>query len=250
MDRRNKYFYLSEWMDYAIRWYGIDPGFVDLTGLEKYNIRSQADLAKALIAEKKRAFAERSIQYKNSKGIPVTLTLAEIEERLYDLSFDPNHPPELRWGAAFGSDEMSGAPSRPTPVPGGARVPMEEAYRLETYYRHVGLRETEMSLLRGMFTEGFPVRDKYDTSLTKWFGFYQPSEALKVAQQQAAPALEMPALVPAHFTPVQVRNALTPVPREASAPQARRAPTPREERVQRRSSHRHTPLLQNPPRIR
>src|SRR5690606_13919609 len=32
VDRRNKYFYLAEWVDYAVRWYGLMPEFVDLTG--------------------------------------------------------------------------------------------------------------------------------------------------------------------------------------------------------------------------
>ena len=51
VDRRNKYFYLADWMEYAVRMFGMKPSFVDLTGLEAYNINSQADLAAAMIAE-------------------------------------------------------------------------------------------------------------------------------------------------------------------------------------------------------
>jgi hypothetical protein len=40
-----------------------------------------------------------SISYKNSAGRSVNLTLADVEARLFDLSFDPYHCPELRWGA-------------------------------------------------------------------------------------------------------------------------------------------------------
>jgi hypothetical protein len=37
--------------------------------------------------------------YENSNGESVSLTLDDIMERLFDLSFDPYHCPELRWGA-------------------------------------------------------------------------------------------------------------------------------------------------------
>ncbi|MCI5146913.1 MAG: hypothetical protein D3923_15670 [Candidatus Electrothrix sp. AR3] len=38
------------------------------------------------------------IEYTNSSGTTVSLTLVEIMERLFKLSFDPYHCPELRWG--------------------------------------------------------------------------------------------------------------------------------------------------------
>lgn len=38
-------------------------------------------------------------QYKNSVGVAVNLDLADAEARLWDLSFDPYHCSELRWGA-------------------------------------------------------------------------------------------------------------------------------------------------------
>ncbi|HOM48269.1 MAG TPA: hypothetical protein PK491_07110, partial [Candidatus Hydrogenedentes bacterium] len=106
--------------------------------------------------------------YTNSKGKTVTLTLKDIEERLYDLSFDPNHPPELRWGAPFDSDEFAGAPERPTPLPDGFKMPMKEAYRLQAFYRSLCQRETTTSYLRGMFTTGYPIRDKLDAQVGKW----------------------------------------------------------------------------------
>jgi hypothetical protein len=174
VDRRNKYFYLADWMEYAIRMFGVKPSFVDLTGLEKYKIHSQADLAAAFIAEKNRIFAEKSMTYTNSRGEKIKLTLADLEQRIYDLSFDPNHPPELRWGAPFGTDERAVAPQTCTPVPCGERVPMEEAFRLEAFYRCIGQRETERSYLRTMFTSGYPVRDKLDAQVSKWSYATQP----------------------------------------------------------------------------
>ena len=174
VDRRNKYFYLADWFDYAIRCYEMMPQYVKLDGLEKYNIQSQAALARALIEEKRRIFRAHSMTYTKSNGESVTLSLVDIEERLYDLSFDPNHPPELRWGAPAGTAERASAPERYTPVPNGDRIPMREAYLWQSYYRCLGLRETGMSALRGMFTEGFPVRKKLDQQLAKWSLFDQP----------------------------------------------------------------------------
>jgi hypothetical protein len=39
------------------------------------------------------------VEYATSAGGRVALTLADVEARLFDLSFDPYHCPELRWGA-------------------------------------------------------------------------------------------------------------------------------------------------------
>ena len=168
IDRRNKYFYLADWMEYVIRMFGMKPSFVNLAGLEAYEICSQADLAAAMIAEKNRHFKEKYLEYTTSQGETARLTLADIEERLYDLSFDPNHPPELRWGVPLDSPKRASMPSTYTPLPDGARMPMEEAYRLQAFYRSLLQRETTTSYLRGMFTSGFPIRDKLDAQVGKW----------------------------------------------------------------------------------
>jgi len=191
VDRRNKYFYLADWLEYAIRWYGMQPATVDLTGLEKYEIHSQADLARAFIEEKKRLFPARTMAYTNSKGEKVPLTLNDIEERLYALSFDPNHPPELRWGAPEGSPERATAQQTYTPLPDGLKMPMEEAYKKQIYYRTVCQRETTSSYLRRMFTEGFPVRDKLEQQLAKWLVFVE-----RVDGTQEKPVEKVPILVP------------------------------------------------------
>lgn len=47
------------------------------------------------------------ITYINSKGKPVTLSYHDIVQRLFDMSFDPYHSIELRWGAK--GDELSSA---------------------------------------------------------------------------------------------------------------------------------------------
>lgn len=61
--------------------------------------RSPEDLADALFSLKRHLFETMSFTYANSRGDRVSLSLGDVEERLFDLSFDPNHAPELRWGA-------------------------------------------------------------------------------------------------------------------------------------------------------
>jgi len=174
VDLRNRYYYLADWMDNVIRWYDRQPEFVDLTGFRKYYVVDQGNLAYALMAEKNRIFHQHTFTYTNSEGNPVTLTLYELEKRLYDLSFDPNHPPELRWGAPIGSAEYKTAKENPTPVPDGTQIAMADAYRLEGYYRSLGQRETTESYLRDMFTSGYPVREKFNGQLAKWTHLAEP----------------------------------------------------------------------------
>jgi hypothetical protein len=45
------------------------------------------------------ASASCKVTYTSSAGSPVTITLEDIVARIYDLSFDPYHCPEMRWGA-------------------------------------------------------------------------------------------------------------------------------------------------------
>jgi hypothetical protein len=60
---------------------------------------SRSDLIAAYAAKWVPERTSCSIAYKNSAGRNVTLTLADVEKRLFDMSFDPYHCPELRWGA-------------------------------------------------------------------------------------------------------------------------------------------------------
>jgi len=51
-----------------------------------------------------------SFQYTNSVGAPVRLGFNDVLDRLFALSFDPYHCPELRWGAPEGSAERATCP--------------------------------------------------------------------------------------------------------------------------------------------
>lgn len=57
-----------------------------------------------LVGDLKRAYSEEatscSISYNNSLAKPVALTLDQVIERIFALSFDPYHCIELRWGAS------------------------------------------------------------------------------------------------------------------------------------------------------
>ncbi|MEA3365312.1 MAG: hypothetical protein U9Q79_06690, partial [Candidatus Hydrogenedentes bacterium] len=130
---RAKYFALADTLDNAIEWFDVRAEDVLLYGLNKHAIWTPADLAEALLCVKNRIFANTTLEYTNSAGQPVRLSLLDIEKRLFDLSFDPNHPPELRWGAPLGSIEARSAVTRNTPLPDGTEVPMKEAYRRQAY---------------------------------------------------------------------------------------------------------------------
>jgi hypothetical protein len=51
-----------------------------------------------------RAASTCAITYKRSDASPVTLTYNDVVARLFSLSFDPYHCPELRWGASETSE--------------------------------------------------------------------------------------------------------------------------------------------------
>jgi len=177
VDRRNSYFELRDWALYVVRWFNEQPAYFDLSGLDAYEIRSRAAMAHALVGIKNLLFSRRSMTYSNSRGELVRLTLLDIEARLHDLSFDPNHPPELRWGAPEDSDERRRAVPTFTPTPDGAQVTMEEAYALETYYRSVSRRKTGPTGLRGM--EGTrEFRLLFDDALAEWYPLTTPSDAI------------------------------------------------------------------------
>ncbi len=175
LDIRNEYFALLNCIDEAIPWYDLTPNYLDLDALNKHAIWTKADYADAALRAKQRIFGDTVFEYTNSAGNQTRLTLLDLEQRLYDLSFDPNQPPELRWGAAPGSVEAQTAPEMPTPLPNGKTVAMADAYQREAYYRSLMQRETDQSYLSKMFTGGFPVRQKLDDTIRgKWFGAPSP----------------------------------------------------------------------------
>jgi hypothetical protein len=58
-----------------------------------------ADLGRDLLRVYEEEAGKVVVKYRRTSGGWVELNLEEIEERLFRLSFDPYHGPELRWGA-------------------------------------------------------------------------------------------------------------------------------------------------------
>jgi len=156
---RMQYFRLQSMLENAVAWARHEPGAVRL-GKADARGWTPSTLAMALTNLKASILRDKTFTYTNSAGKPVRLSLLDVEKRLYDLSFDPNHPPELRWGAPANSAERRTALDSPTVLPDGSSMAMNEAYRRQIFYRTVTYRETDETYLRDMFTEGFPIREK------------------------------------------------------------------------------------------
>lgn len=167
-DFRTEYSHFIDTLNGIIAFFDRLPACVDIYAWNTRCIWTRADVGRIVSQEKNRVFAGKALCYTNSAGQQVRLSLLEAERRLFDMSFDPNHPPELRWGASPGSPEAAGAPERATPLPGGETVPMREAYRLQAYYRTLAYREGEPSLLQDMVAAGFPPPQTMDMRMALW----------------------------------------------------------------------------------
>lgn len=73
-----------------------------------------------------RVLAERTFQYRGSRGDLVTLSLADVRARArnFEVAYDPNDCPEVRWGAGPGMPEFAAC---------GRRAPEGQARRLAEY---------------------------------------------------------------------------------------------------------------------
>ncbi len=68
---------------------------------------SSVDLAETLLSRYDEVAPGLQVRYRKSTGDEVGLDLHQVSKRLFRLSFDPYHSPELRWGAE--GDELEGA---------------------------------------------------------------------------------------------------------------------------------------------
>ncbi len=172
---RARYFDMVDTLDAQIQWYDVKPDLPGLDGINYHAVWNHSDLAWAVMLEKHRIFSAVPVEYTDSRGAKQRITLLDVEARLYDLSFDPNHPPELRWGAKPGSAEAATAPESPTPGRGGKMVPMEQAYAHQACYRALTRMEIEETPLLETPTEGFYKREIMDDFLwPKWHGQVSP----------------------------------------------------------------------------
>jgi len=171
---RGDYFFFLEEIDAAIPWMDIECGQLDLEGINIHAVWSVSDLAVAFLAEKNRVFKQTTFDITDSAGGKRTLSLLELEQRLFDLSFDPNHPPELRWGFNPDSADLT-LPETFTPLRGGRQAPMLEAYKRQAYYRSLAHREIGETPFDDTPLTGFPVRQVISDYLwPKWRGYPTP----------------------------------------------------------------------------
>ncbi len=74
---------------------------------EQLDPPSAKELAARLLQKYDELGGQLKIAYTSSAGRTVSLTFADVNARLFDLSFDPYHSIEFRWGAR--GDELAGA---------------------------------------------------------------------------------------------------------------------------------------------
>jgi len=132
VDRKNKYNYVGERLEEMVE--SFPNGFFDYSGFS-----GKEEVAKKLLTEKEKLFGGEIISYVSSSGKKFDLSLVDVEQRLFDLSFDPNHAPELRWGAPEGSEERENMKLISTPLNSGGSVDALRIYELEKglrYYEH------------------------------------------------------------------------------------------------------------------
>ena len=166
---RMDYFRMLDAVEAGIAWYKQQPAYVQFANWKVPQVRSEGGLAQVIAHAKHRIFKSSTFTYTNSLGQDVKLTLADFERRLFDQSFDPNHPPELRWGASKDSSECRGVEETSTPMTDGTTMAMWESYRKEGYYRSLTYREVEQTVLRDMMEKGYPVRTKFDQQvIERW----------------------------------------------------------------------------------
>lgn len=163
---REIYFDLVVEIAEAIKLYGRNP---EELVLPVEGLKGAAALARWLIQEKRRVFARHQIVWRDSTGTEHSDDLNAIEARIFDLSFDPNHPPELRWGKSPDSVPKKLQARCSTPLPGRGILPMKSAYHLEAYYRTRTYRDVEASQLREAPPTGHYERDRFEAYLAaRW----------------------------------------------------------------------------------
>jgi len=136
VDRKMKYHYTIERLEQMLNEFGNDKIY------DFSRFTSRQELARSLIERKKQLFEIEKITYKNSQGREISLNLLDIEKRLFYLSFDPNHSPELRWGAPENSEEIKTMIRKSTPLKTGQTLECLESYKLEQGIRYYPLRQS------------------------------------------------------------------------------------------------------------
>ncbi len=152
VDRKNKYVYLAKNIEEALENFGKE-GSYDYSDFE-----NTEQMAKAIKEYKTQLFNSKTFFYSDSIQSPIELSLSDVEERLFDLSFNPNHCPELRWGAPP-SEERKNAKYLPTPLKTGGSLSALESYKQEKGLRFYLTRQnTPTSLDKNKNPKQVPIK--------------------------------------------------------------------------------------------
>jgi len=162
IDRREKYHYMLVNLEAMLQ------GFKENEMYNYSGFSSRDELALSLLQRKRTLFDSYVVEYTSSIGEKVNLTLSEIEKRLFDLSFDPNHPPELRWGAPKNSSERKSMKLLPTPLRTGEVLSALDAYKREKGLRYYTIRQTTPTSLDPRKNPSSPPFETIDKVLLKY----------------------------------------------------------------------------------
>ncbi|PIN95196.1 hypothetical protein COU53_00595 [Candidatus Pacearchaeota archaeon CG10_big_fil_rev_8_21_14_0_10_30_48] len=158
IDRKNKYNYVATRLEEMIN------GFPNLSGINYSKFNSKEELVENLLKYKERLFDLEVLHYFSSSGKDFGLDLNDVEKRLFDLSFNPNHPPELRWGAPENSYERAGMKLINVPLNDGRNLNLLKSYELEKGLRFVSERQTGSTSLN---PKDNPVKPPFDLIETR-----------------------------------------------------------------------------------
>jgi hypothetical protein len=164
VDRKQKYNYVATRLEEMVE------SFPDKTQFDYGEFNSKEELIEGILETKNRKFGLEFIYYDSSDGENVPLSLLDIEERLFDLSFDPNHPPELRWGAPKNSYERNGMKLLSVPLNSGGGLNGLKAYELEQGLRFYPHRQEGPSSLDVSKNPSFPPFELIEQRLVKYLG--------------------------------------------------------------------------------
>lgn len=163
-DRKGAYFMMVDEIEQALKEHDARP---ETAGSGGQTI-SRQDLAYSILDEKKRLFESRTVTYTNSRGEKVALKLSDIEKRIFMMSFDPNHPPEIRWGAAPGTEEAQGCREIATPLASGGALPFPRSYDKEQGLRYRLTRKAGLTPLDGSDNPKGPLKTLLDERLARY----------------------------------------------------------------------------------
>ena len=162
-EQTNKYNYITTRLEDMLVNFNPSSEVYDFLGFNSSN-----ELADSVLKRKRELFADKKITYKKSDGSEVILTIADIENRLFDLSFDPNHPPELRWGAPKNSGERQNMKLFSTPLRTGESLEALNAYELEKGLRYYPMRQNTSTSLNPEVNPKEPPFKLFDEVIGKY----------------------------------------------------------------------------------